>query len=173
MHRVGRVLSFFSSRRNWDSPTPSAAGECAPPLWSGGRGTFAGEWGGGRVPILTRGHTLWYSIYISTLWLGPLSGGGRQPHAFSGWFFKKEICSNLNFFVSIKSHSKNVNHATRGMASCIHCYFISSNIVIYRQKGDFRVRWHPCSDEPRQCFCALGENGVVHFQKYFFRIKNL
>ncbi len=30
-HRVDRVLSFFSSRRNWDSPTPSPAGECAPP----------------------------------------------------------------------------------------------------------------------------------------------
>jgi hypothetical protein len=27
-HRVGRVLSFLSSRRNWDSPTPLAAGEC-------------------------------------------------------------------------------------------------------------------------------------------------
>jgi hypothetical protein len=30
-HRVGRVLSFFSSRRNCDSPNPSPAGECAPP----------------------------------------------------------------------------------------------------------------------------------------------
>jgi hypothetical protein len=30
-HRVGRVLNFFSSRRNWDSPNPSPAGECAPP----------------------------------------------------------------------------------------------------------------------------------------------
>ncbi len=29
-HRVGRVLSFFSSRRNLDSPNPSPAGECAP-----------------------------------------------------------------------------------------------------------------------------------------------
>ncbi len=27
IHRVGRVLSFFSSRRNWDSPNPSLAGE--------------------------------------------------------------------------------------------------------------------------------------------------
>ncbi len=36
-HRVGRVLSFFSSRRNWDSPTPSPAGECAPPPGSGGK----------------------------------------------------------------------------------------------------------------------------------------
>jgi hypothetical protein len=32
-HRVGRVLSFCSSRRNWDSTTPpSPAGECALPL---------------------------------------------------------------------------------------------------------------------------------------------
>ncbi len=30
-HWVGRVLSFFSSCRNWDSPNPSPAGECAPP----------------------------------------------------------------------------------------------------------------------------------------------
>ncbi len=60
-HRV----SFFSSRRNWDSPNPSPAGECAPrPLGSGGRGTLAGERGVGRVPIPTRGHRLWYSLYI-------------------------------------------------------------------------------------------------------------
>ncbi len=30
-HRVCRVLSFFSSRRNWSSPTLLAAGECALP----------------------------------------------------------------------------------------------------------------------------------------------
>ncbi len=63
IHRVGRVLSFFSSRRNWDSPIPSPAGEWAPPPFgSGGRGTLASERGGGRVPIPTRGHTLWYSV---------------------------------------------------------------------------------------------------------------
>jgi hypothetical protein len=45
VHRVGRVLSLFSSRRNWDSPKPSPAGG------SGGRGTLIGEKGGGRVPI--------------------------------------------------------------------------------------------------------------------------
>jgi hypothetical protein len=60
-HRVGKMPSFFSSRRNWDSPNPSPAGECAPhPLGSGGRV--------GRVPISTRGQTLWYSLYICTLW---------------------------------------------------------------------------------------------------------
>ncbi len=37
------MLSFFSSRRNWDSPNPSPAGECVPPSFgSGGRGTLDG-----------------------------------------------------------------------------------------------------------------------------------
>ncbi len=67
---------LFSSRRNWDSPNPSPAGECAPlPPCFGARGTLAGERGGGRVPIPTRGHTLWYSLYI-TYFVGiPFSGG--------------------------------------------------------------------------------------------------
>ncbi len=67
-HRVGRVISFFASHPNRDSPNPSPAGECAPPpLLPGGRATLAGDRGGGRVPIPTRGHTLWYSTYICTL----------------------------------------------------------------------------------------------------------
>jgi hypothetical protein len=49
IHRVGRVLSFFSSRRNWDSPNPSPAGECAPSTGSGRRGTLAGERGVGGL----------------------------------------------------------------------------------------------------------------------------
>ncbi len=35
------MVSFFSSRRNWDSPNPSPAGECAPPLWFRGGGTHS------------------------------------------------------------------------------------------------------------------------------------
>ncbi len=44
-HRVGRVLGFFSSRRNWDSPSPSPAGECAPPppVLRGGAHSLARE----------------------------------------------------------------------------------------------------------------------------------
>jgi hypothetical protein len=38
-HRVDRMLGFFSSRTNWDSPTPSPADECVPlPLLLGGGG---------------------------------------------------------------------------------------------------------------------------------------
>ncbi len=63
LHRVDRVLSF--------SPvvgivTPLTRRRvCPPPFFSsGGRGTLAGERGGGRVLIPTRGHTLGYSINL-------------------------------------------------------------------------------------------------------------
>jgi hypothetical protein len=59
---------LFSSRRNWDSPNPSPAGACAPPPFgSGGRGTLAGERGGGRVPIPTRGTIHCGTLYIYVL----------------------------------------------------------------------------------------------------------
>jgi len=47
-HRVDRVLSFFSSRPNLDSPTPLPAGECVtPPRFGGGEHTRLPEreWG--------------------------------------------------------------------------------------------------------------------------------
>jgi hypothetical protein len=48
-HGVGRVLSFFSSRLNWDSPNHSPAGKCAPlplvPGWGGGGQPFCRERG--------------------------------------------------------------------------------------------------------------------------------
>jgi hypothetical protein len=62
-HRIGRVISFFSSRRNWDSPNPSPAGESAT-RGSRVRGTLAGERGVGRLPIPTRGHTLFIYTYF-------------------------------------------------------------------------------------------------------------
>jgi hypothetical protein len=39
------VLSFSSNRRNWDSPNPSPAGECAPPppVLGGGEHSLARE----------------------------------------------------------------------------------------------------------------------------------
>jgi hypothetical protein len=54
-------------------PHPLPAGECAhPPLWlGGGGGTLAYERGVGGIPIPTREHTQWYSVYISTLWYLP------------------------------------------------------------------------------------------------------
>jgi hypothetical protein len=72
---IGRVLSFFSSRRNWESSNPSPASEYAPPPGSGGRGTLAGERGFGGVPIPTRGHTrMLYSLYIYTYFVTKSKG---------------------------------------------------------------------------------------------------
>ncbi len=55
-HREDRVQTFFSSRWNWDSPTPSPEGKCAPsPTWFRGEGhNRLREKGWGAVPILTR-----------------------------------------------------------------------------------------------------------------------
>ncbi len=43
------MLSFFSSHWNWDSPTPSPPGECAPPplVRGGGANSLAGDGLGG------------------------------------------------------------------------------------------------------------------------------
>jgi hypothetical protein len=48
-YRVDWVQRFYSSRRNWDSSSPSPAGECVPHLWFRGWDTLAcGRGGGGQ-----------------------------------------------------------------------------------------------------------------------------
>jgi hypothetical protein len=62
-HR-GRVLSFFSNRRNWSSPTPLAAGECAPPPFGRGGGhTRLRERGWGSPNSDEGTHTVVLCIY--------------------------------------------------------------------------------------------------------------
>jgi hypothetical protein len=63
-YRVSRVLSFFQVIEIGTPPTPHPQASVPPYSGSGGRDTLAGERGGGRVPIPTRGHAMWYSIYI-------------------------------------------------------------------------------------------------------------
>jgi hypothetical protein len=69
---------LFSSRRNWDSPNPSPAGECAPPP--------SGSWGGAHLLAregvgqsqFRRGDMLCGTIYIYVLcgWGSPNSNEG-------------------------------------------------------------------------------------------------
>ncbi len=56
---------------SFSPPTPHPlASVLPPPLFrSGGRGTLAGERGGGRFPIPTRWNTLWYSLYEYILYV--------------------------------------------------------------------------------------------------------
>jgi hypothetical protein len=65
-HRVGRVLSFFSSRRNWDSPNSSPAGEGAPHrFWGDGQTRWREK--GWESPNSDEGHKLWYSLLYVVL----------------------------------------------------------------------------------------------------------
>jgi hypothetical protein len=75
--------SFFSSRRNWDSPNPSPAGECAPSLWFRGEGHTFWRERGGRVNIPKRGHTLWYSTVYLLFVRG--SRGSQRDVVYSIW----------------------------------------------------------------------------------------
>jgi hypothetical protein len=120
-HRVGRVQSLFSSRRNWDSPTPSCRRWVCPPLWSGG-GTLACERRVGGVPIPTRGHTLWCSLYISTLWGG---GGDGRPWTISCSDRSELIYSTLQPFLHF------------GVLLFQSLYIVHMNIFLYI---DFRVQ---------------------------------
>ncbi len=78
-----KVLSFFSSRWNWDSPTPSLAEECAlPPLVPGGGAHSLGR-GGGGVPIQTRGHlrvmTYTVVLYLYMYFVGSTCSQVTRP----------------------------------------------------------------------------------------------
>jgi hypothetical protein len=85
-----RVLSFFSYPRNWDSPTPLAAGECASPPFDPTRGG-----GGGHSEHSLAGEGLGESqcrrrdIHCGALYLQVLCG-----HQGLGWpclFFTSSI----------------------------------------------------------------------------------
>ncbi len=66
-HRVGRALSFFSSRRNCDSPNTSPAAECAPPPRTGGGGAHSPAGEGLGESQLRRGDIHCGTLYIYVL----------------------------------------------------------------------------------------------------------
>ncbi len=100
---------LFSSRRT--SPTPHPQASVPPPASpppgsaSGGKGTLAGErGGGGRVPISARGHTLWYSIYVCTLCSSVLLYSIHSPFF---WRILKKIMIFYGFKTPYKKNSQN------------------------------------------------------------------
>ncbi len=84
-NRVDRVLSFFSSRPNWDPHILTRRRVCPPLPLVGGGGSREGV---GGVPIRTRGQTLWYSRYICTLchnrWHGLICHTAKNYHLVGG-----------------------------------------------------------------------------------------
>ncbi len=64
-----KSTTVYDPRRNWDSPKsqPLSRQRVYPsPQKQGGGGTLVGGLGGS--PNSDEGHTLWYSLYVCTLW---------------------------------------------------------------------------------------------------------
>jgi hypothetical protein len=94
-HRVDRVLSFFSNRPNWDYPTPSHAGKCAPPsLVSGGLTRLQErEWGSPKSDEGTYTVVLYIRINVPTLW---------PMYSFWGLPYSILICIIWDIFLLVK-----------------------------------------------------------------------
>jgi hypothetical protein len=64
-----KSTTVYAPRRNWDSPQPPARRLVCPlPSVSGGEGNTRWRKRGWESPISDEGHTLWYSLYVRTLW---------------------------------------------------------------------------------------------------------
>ncbi len=99
-HIVGRVLSFFSSRRNWESPDPSPAGECAPPPPPRERGWESSNSDEGTYTLVLfiylyfvaapynvhTVHILSYAIYFNIKYGVRVSPSGRRWTTSTRWW---------------------------------------------------------------------------------------
>ncbi len=91
--------------------------------------TLAGERGVGRVPIPTRGHTLWYSLYIRTLWyklrahldLSELLNLSVFSFRHSAWVCSVAFLFSLSvIFLFSKVHTLWKQHIRRDLLT-VHC----------------------------------------------------
>ncbi len=105
-------------------PQPLTRSRVCPP-GSGGRGTLAGERGLGRVPITTRGHTLWFSLYVHTLWVARTGfcneAMGTIEYIWEGFF--------LGW--SLRSGTREYFPAVAGLASLVQEYILCTGGAYY------------------------------------------
>jgi hypothetical protein len=96
VHRVDRVLGFFSSRPDWNPFTPLTRRRVCPPLWFRGKGKHTRlrerEWGSPNSDEGT--DTLWYSRYNCTL-----CPGANIDHSFIQQAKDKKIMPRISMAV--------------------------------------------------------------------------
>ncbi len=100
-HRVGRMLSFFSSRRNWP-PTPLAAGECAPQPFGPGGGAHCLRERGWGSPNSDEG-TYTVVLYIYKYFV----------HAIHSSFYWRILKKKTILYSSLEKSAKQENKKTR------------------------------------------------------------
>ncbi len=151
-HRVDTVLSFLSRRPNWDSPTPSHAGECVtpppPPFGSVEEGihSLAGEVVGGGVPIPTRGQTLSVGLYV-------LCGTSRlklKHPSLTLSIFRAGVTSRVSFETSFDSKQPKLEPKLVSALSETKCLF--RLFCFYTETESFGVSIEPkkTEDQPKQ-----------------------
>ena len=68
-----KSTTVYAPRRNWDfPPTPHPQASVPPPPCFWGEGNTLWRERGWESPNSDEGHTLWYSLYVRTLWFKPL-----------------------------------------------------------------------------------------------------
>ncbi len=109
-NNIQRVPQCMSPPRNWDSPAPFLASECAPPPWTKGWGHTSLRVGGWGVPIPTTGEKALCLLFgwhhLCNCWLGMKLVTNRRLWNIKMWtenrkadFFLFTYCSNtiLNY----------------------------------------------------------------------------
>jgi hypothetical protein len=97
-------------------PQPLTRRRVCPPFGSGGRSTLACDRGGGRVPIPTKGHTLWCSIFICTrtlcynlspkMTVGDFRGRFRLIRVVVNTLLQKSLFNNAKVWQHKESETK-------------------------------------------------------------------
>ncbi len=131
------MLSFFSSRRNWDSPTPHPqasvphpqANVPPPTLWFRGRVTLAGERGVGRVPIPTRGHTYTVVLFLCTYFVVTSMDVHKNAH---GTQMKTILSSVVAVVKGSSSHTLSDYKAT---FVCL-CFLLMFLLSVWQELGE-------------------------------------
>jgi hypothetical protein len=75
-----KSTTVYAPRRNWDSPPthhPQASVPPPPCFW--GEGNTRWRERGWASPNSDEGHTLWYSLYVRTLWFIPNDANAGDP----------------------------------------------------------------------------------------------
>jgi hypothetical protein len=124
-HRVDRVLGFFSSRPNWDSPTSSPAGEYAPPPFGSGGGKRLRERGSHFGQRDRHCGTLGNVLCEDTSWNQQV----RETNVISSLLDCTDsflICKLL--YVSVCEHITTLECIVLGPPGCAQVYMSSSEL---------------------------------------------
>jgi hypothetical protein len=93
-----KSTTVYAPRRNWESPPspPHPQASVPPPPCFWGEGNTRWRERGWESPNSDEGRTLWYSLYVRTLWSGHSNWGARLESLHP--LLNSRCPASLNFF---------------------------------------------------------------------------